>query len=156
MRHGHRNLVIKDLGFKPENTFIMKNGQGLVLNHKGIRMMKDKEAIPAGDVMMELGEKLHENVVAERTILSESGMIIITIKQHDGKVKDILVRSRGFRHMDMKHEIFEMIRKSAKEIFIRQYDPARPDSAVEKAVKEGARKLLFQKFKKDPMIEMVL
>jgi len=128
----------------------------VILNHKGVRLMTEKEAVPAGDIMIELGEKLHENVVAERTIMSESGMILIDINHVDGRVKEVKVRSRGFRHMDMKHEIFEMLRKSVKEIFIRQYDPARPDSAIEKSIKEGARKLLFQKFKKDPMIEVFL
>ncbi|MCF7917959.1 ribonuclease J [Candidatus Gracilibacteria bacterium] len=156
MRHGHKEMVIKELGFARERTLIMKNGQGAVINEKGVRLMTDKEAIPASDVMIELGEKLGQHILAERTLMAEGGAIFMTVKHNVGKVQKIDIRSRGFRYMDTKHEIFTQLGSEMKNVFERNFDPSRPEKALEEALKKSAQKFFYQKFRKEPLVEIVI
>jgi len=148
MRYAHRDMVMHDLGFKPENTFVMKN--------RGARLMTDREAIPAPQVMIELGEKIGHHVLSDRRIMADGGAIFAHVRHKDGKVEKIDLRSRGFVYMNLQHEIFELLKKEIKNVFEHNYDPARPQRALEEAMQKSAQKLLFQKFKKDVLVEIVL
>ena len=156
MRYAHRDMVIHDLCFKPENTFVMKNGQGIVLNDRGARMMTDREAIPAPQVMIELGEKIGHHVLSDRRMMADGGAIFAHVRHKDGKVEKIDLRSRGFVYMNLQHEIFELLKKEIKTVFEQNYDPARAQKALEEAIQKSAQKLLYQKFKKDVLVEVVL
>jgi len=156
MRHEHREVAVAELGFKRENTFIMKNGQGVLLSGKGCRLMTDKEKLPSHSIMLELGDVVGERVMADRTLMADGGIIFAVIKQHNGKCQDVILRSRGFRFMGMKHEIFDLLKKELKDSFTRVYDPARPEKALEEVLRKNAEKLLLQKFKKEMVVEVVL
>lgn len=156
MRHGHKELVMRDLGFPEERTLIMKNGQGAVINEKGVRLMTDKESIPGGEVMIELGEKIGEHTLADRTLMADGGAIFIAVKNQNGKVQKIDIRSRGFRYMDMRHEIFGQLGSEMKQVWDRNYDPSRPEKALEETLRKSAEKFFWQKFKKDVLVEVVI
>ncbi|MCF7846783.1 MAG: RNase J family beta-CASP ribonuclease [Candidatus Gracilibacteria bacterium] len=156
MRYGHRDMIVKSLKFPKENSFIMKNGQGVVLGHRGARMMTDREAISAAPVLIELGEKMGEHVLADRTLMADGGVIFVTLGLEKGKLKNLDVRSRGFRYMGQKHEIFKMIEKDVRRMFDQHYDPSRPERALETTIAKSIQKLLWQKFKKDSLVEVVV
>jgi ribonuclease J len=156
MRHGHKALVMRDLGFSEERTLIMKNGQGVIINEKSVRLMTEKESIPTSDVMIELGEKIGEYVLSDRTLMSTGGAIFVVIKHRDGKIQNIDIRSRGFRYMDMRHEIFGQLEIEMKHVWNRNYDPSRSEKALEETLKKSALKFFWQKFKKEPLVEVVI
>lgn len=156
MRHGNRDLIVNDLDFNPKNAFIMKNGQGVVLDNKGARLMNDKEKIPCKSIMVELGEKLSDQILADRTLMAEGGCIIATVLHKKGSISNIDIRAKGFRHTNMDHEIFKLIDKDIKDSFVRIYTPEKKKMALESALKANAHKLLLQKFKKEAMVEVVL
>ncbi len=156
MRYGHRDLIMKDLGYKKENTFIMKNGQGVVISNAGVKLMSDKEAQLQRPLLVQLGETVHDQVLEDRQTIAEYGIIFIRINQEKGKVKDIEFRSRGFLYMNAKHEIFQLLEKELRDAWIRTYDPARPESAMEKPLQQLAQKILLQKFKKETVVEVVV
>ena len=156
MRYQNRDLIVDALRFKKENTFIMKNGQGIILGPKGIRLMTDKEAIPCPPIMIELGEKVHEHVLVDRRLMADGGTIFVAIQTHDGKIKNLQIRSRGFRYMHMKHEIFKLLEKEIRDVFVRTYDPSRPERSLEETIGKSAQKFFWQKFKKEPLVEAVI
>ena len=156
MRHGHRDLVVRDLDFEPKNTFIMKNGQGIVLSAQGARLMNDQERVPAGSVMVELNEKIHDHVLADRTLMADGGVLLVTLSHRQGTLTHVGIRARGFRYMDLTHEIFGLIDRSVREKFAKHFDPHRPPKALESLLAETIQKLLLQKFKKEALIEVVL
>ena len=156
MRHYHKDMIIESLQIKRENGFIMKNGQGLVLNAKGMRMMTDKEIVAGPETLIELGEKVHNKVLEDRKHMAESGTIIVILDHQAGKLKDVHVRARGFLYMDMNHEIFGVLKKEVKEAFVRNYDPSRPIRVLEEPLKQAVQKLLLQKFRKEPVVEVVV
>jgi len=156
MRHGHRDLIVKDLDFRPERTFIMKNGQGIILNSQGARLMTAKEKVPSGSIMVELNEKINEHVLADRTLMADGGMLFVTLHHSGDKIKDLQVRARGFRYMNMKHEIFELIEKDVRAKFTKTFDAKRPKKGMEKMLAESVQRILIQKFKKEALVEVAL
>ena len=156
MRTGHRDLAIRDLGYKLENTFVMKNGRGVIVNSKGARLMTEKEAIPQKMKLVQLGEKVHDNVLEDRQKMSEYGLIMVKVEHDKGKIKKMDIRSRGFLFMDAKHEIFQLLEKELKDVWTRQYDPARPEKAIEAPMKQLAEKILYKKFRKETVVEVMV
>jgi len=156
MRKGHGEMVVRDLGYKPENVIVMKNGRGSIVGPKGVRLMTEKEAVPQRTVLVQLGEKVHDNVLEERQKISESGIIMVRVNHEKGKVKSMELRSRGFLYMDAKHEIFQLLEKELKDVWTRQYDPARPEKGLEQAMKTMAEKILYKKFRKDLVVEVMI
>lgn len=156
MRKGHAEMAVRDLGYKPENVILMKNGRGVIINSKGVRLMTEKEAIPQKMILVQLGEKVHDDVLEERQKISESGIIMVRIDHEKGKIMKMELRSRGFLYMDTKHEIFQLLEKELKDVWTRQYDPARPEKGLEAAMKTMAEKILYKKFRKDLVVEVMI
>ncbi len=156
MRYEHRDLIVENLQLKKEKTFIMQNGQGVVINAKNARLMTDKERVAGTETLIELGEKVHDQVLEDRKFMSENGIIMIKLEQTGGKIKKLNIRARGFLYMDMEHEIFKLLGKEIRQSFDRNYDPARPIRVLEKPLKIAAQKFIFQKTKKEPIIEVMV
>lgn len=155
MRYAHRDMIVKHLQIKKENTFIMKNGQGVILNAKGIRIMTQKECVSGRDVLIELGEKVHDQVMEERKLMAESGIIFITIDHAKGSIRKVNIKTRGFLFMNMQHEIFMLLEKEVKASFQKNYAPNRPMGALEKVLRMAVQKIMLQKFKKEPFVEII-
>ncbi len=156
MRYGHRDMVVRDLNMHKKNTFIMKNGKGMVLNKDGARLMTDKESISAHPMLIELGEEIGEFVLADRTRMADSGTIFVSVNQFKGKVKNVEVRARGFRYMNMDHEIFKILKREMKNVFERNYGPKKSKKDLEAMLSKSGTRIFYQKFKKEPLVEVVI
>ncbi len=156
MRHAHRDMIVRDLQIKDENAFIMKNGQGLVLSEKGVRLMTDKEALCGPEVLVQLGEVVHDSVLEARRFMSETGIIIINIKAEKGTIKTLEIRSKGFLYMDQKHEIMQVIEKEIRDLWVRTYDPARPEKALEAPIQMHVAKFFLRKFREEQVVEVIV
>ncbi len=156
MRHAHRDLIVENLQIKKERTFIMQNGQGVTLNAKGARLMQDKERVAGSETLIELGEKVHDQVLEDRKFMAENGIILVNLQLQKGKIKKLDIRARGFLYMNMEHEIFKLLEKEVRHSFERNYDPARPIKVLEKPIKIAVQKFILQKTKKEPVVEIVV
>lgn len=156
MRHLHKELICRDLKLPRQNAVIMKNGQGVILNREGMKLMEKKNSLPQAPVLIELGEKVGEHILADRKLMANGGTIFISIAQHDGKIKNLSIRSRGFRYMGQDHEIFQLLEKEIRAVFTRSFDPSRPVKVLEETLSKSAEKLLWQKFKKDSLVEVIV
>lgn len=156
MRHHHKDMICKELRLPRTHALVMKNGQGVVLSAKGMRAMRKDEIMPQAPILIEMREKIGEHILADRQVMADGGSIFIALSQHDGKVKNISVRSRGFRYMGQKHEIFQLLEKEMRTVFTRSFDSSRPMKAIEETLQKSAAKLLWQKFKKDSLVEVVV
>ncbi|PID70446.1 hypothetical protein CSB37_02030 [bacterium DOLZORAL124_38_8] len=156
MRHGSRDMIIKELAFPPENTFIMRNGRGLVLNGNKARLMTPKEAIKTGIEMIDIREKIDEHILRDRTLMGHGGAIMFVINHAKGVIKDLEIRAKGFRHMNMKHEIFKLLEDTVRKSFEKGYSSAKNTKALEKVIGENAQRVLMQKFRKEALIEVIV
>jgi len=121
-----------------------------------MRAMRKDEILQQAPVLIEMREKVGEHVLADRQLMADGGTIFISIAQHDGKIKKVNIRSRGFRYMGQNHEIFQLIEKELRAVFTRSFDPSRPTKVLEETLRKSAGKLLWQKFKKDSLVEVVV
>ncbi len=156
MRYAHKDLVVKELGFNPEHAFIMKNGRGIVLNKNGARLMSDKEKVPTGIIMIDLHDPIGEHVMADRKQMSNDGVLLCMIHHTNGTIKSIDIRTRGFVYMGMNHEIFSLLKSELKKSFEPHYSKEKSIKDMEHMLTTVAQKLLIQKFKKEPALEIVI
>ncbi len=118
--------------------------------------MTEKEIVPANNVFVELGQKITENMMEDRTLLGDSGIIIISLRTDQGSVKKVKINSRGFRYMRLKHEIFDKLEVEMKKIYERHFSPEKSTANLEKMLKQAAEKMIWQKFKKNTMVEVAV
>lgn len=156
MRYAHRDMIVNDLQMKKENTFIMKNGQGVVLGPKGARLMTEKEIVAGAERLVQLGEEIHDDLLEERKFMSETGIIIALLKADTGRLKKCEIRAKGFLYTEDDHEIFRELEKLIKQKWESLYDPSRPESALITPLKESVQRFFLQKFRKEQMVEMIL
>jgi len=156
MRYGHRDMIVRDLNMHKKNTFVMKNGRGLVLNKDGARLMTDQESIPSRPVLIELGEEIGETIMTDRTRMADSGTIFVSINQFKGKVKSVEVRARGFRYMNMELEIFKILKREMKACFEKNYGPKKSKKDLEEMLSKSGTRIFYQKFKKEPLVEVII
>ncbi len=155
MRNGHRDLVVRDLGYNPKSCFVMRNGRGVVLSAKGARLMTEREAIKSEMQLIENGHAIKESTLTDRHLMSEGGLILVHLRTGGSSVKKVNIRARGFR-ADLSHEIFKQIEKEAKSLYERNASPERAPKALETMIQKAIGKILYQKFKKDSLVEVVI
>lgn len=114
MQRVHGNTAI-ECGVKPENVFILENGDVLAFNETGARLAGH---VPSGEVYIDgsgIGD-ISSNIIRERKYLSEDGMFSLVITL-DPKTKTIpfepQVVSRGFIYMKDSEELTKSIVNSA-------------------------------------------
>ncbi len=156
MRYAHRDLVVNDLQIKTENTFMMENGRGVILTSKSARLMTEKECIAGPEKLVQLGEIVHDKILAERTLLSETGIILIMIKSQKGQIKKIDIKSIGFVYMNQKHEIFSVLEKEIKALWVRTYDPSRPEKVLEDPIRMHTEKYFLKKFRSEQLVNVLV
>lgn len=100
MQKVHGNTAI-ECGVKPENVFVLENGEVLVFSENGARIAGK---VPSGEVFIDgagVGD-ISSNIIRERKYLSEDGMfsLVITIDVFKKEIPlEPQVVSRGFIYM---------------------------------------------------------
>lgn len=123
MQKVHTMLAI-ECGCKPENTFILGNGDVLTINE---RSAKISGSVPAGDVYIDgdtIGD-IDTSIIKERKVLSEDGLfsVVLTIDVKKRKViLDPQVVSRGFIYMKDNEELTKEFAKKAKDYVNNQFE----------------------------------
>ena len=154
-RVAHAEMISRDLEFSPKNIFLMKNGRGIILSSRGARLFEKKEEISAGEILIEVGEKIGENILSDRRKISESGIIFLGIGIEKNKIKNFEIRARGFLFMNQNHEIFNLIEKKIREIFAENVAKNPEKKHLEKLFRAITEKIFFRKFKKNPAVEII-
>ncbi len=115
MQRVHADLAIA-CGVKPENTFILENGDVLSINERGARISGH---VNSGEVYIDgtqIGD-ISSNILKERKMLSKDGLfsLVITINP-DKKLLPIdpQVVSRGFIYMKDSEDLTKYITTCAK------------------------------------------
>jgi ribonuclease J len=162
--HGeYRHLVLharlaEEMGIPPSNTFVLENGEKLIIDESGERIEKEFSGgtiLVDGKHIADVGEV----VLRDRKHLSQDGVIValVTVDVGKGQLagKPDLV-TRGFSESlpdDLMNEARELIRKVAEE-------EIRGKSTDWNSIKEGIRKALqkffSQKSHRRPMILPVI
>ena len=115
MQRVHADLAI-ETGVKPENTFILENGDVVAINEHSARIAGH---VQAGDVYIDgigVGD-ISSSILKERKLLSEDGMfaLVITIDTNNKTLPiEPQVVSRGFIYMKDSEELTKFFVETAK------------------------------------------
>lgn len=118
MLKNHANVGI-ECGIPKENTFVLQNGDILILKKHTIT--KSNETVPAGDVYVD-GNRIGEigsTVVRDRKIMASDGILVV-IANIDSKQKRLLCRpnitTRGFILVNENEDLLHKIEDTANYI----------------------------------------
>ncbi|WP_088105979.1 ribonuclease J [Halalkalibacter urbisdiaboli] len=154
MLHHHR-LLAESVGVEQGNTFIMKNGDVVDIQHSVARQTRH---VHAGNTYVDgvgVGD-VGEIVLRDRKQLSEDGMLVIvlTMSKRDGKlVSDPDTISRGFVYNRDAEELLQDVNRLISKTV---HDLTKADkhqwNAIKQAVKKSVGQYLFAQIKRKPMI----
>lgn len=121
MQRVHGNTAI-DCGIKPENVFVLENGDVVAFSENGARLAGH---IPSGEVYIDgtgIGD-ISSSIIKERKYLSEDGMfsLVITLDATNKTIPfDPQVVSRGFIYMKDSEALTKSIVEEAKNYLLNE------------------------------------
>lgn len=154
MLHHHR-LLAESVGVEPGNTFIMKNGEVMDIQHGVARQTR---TIPAGDTFVDgvgVGD-IGSVVLRDRKQLSEDGMLItvITLSRSEQKIisgPDTITRGFVFaKESDaLLREVNKLVKQAVNDL---ENEERRQWNILKQSIKKSVGQFLFSKTKRKPMI----
>ena len=151
----HQELAI-DLGIKEENTFILNNGDMLVINSKNAKIKRD--AVKNETIMVDglgVGD-IGSVVLKDRKYLSESGIIVVTVAL-EGKTGNLVsgpeIISRGFVYVKENEDLIEAARNVALSTLEKcKAQNIKEWNAMKNNIRDDMRKFIYDKTKRSPVI----
>ncbi|VTS23146.1 metallo-beta-lactamase superfamily protein [Streptococcus porcinus] len=150
----HAELA-EEIGLFPENIYIVKRGDIMVLNQEGFL---HEGAIPASDVMIDgnaIGD-VGNIVLRDRKVLSEDGIFIVVItvsKREKRIISKAKVNTRGFVYVKKSRDI---LRESAELVNTTVGNYLQQDNfdwgELKGSVRDELSKFLFEQTKRRPAI----
>ncbi len=161
MRKIHGEVMINDLGFARERMIMIENGDVLELR-KG-ELKATGERIQTNYILVDGlgGGDIGSQVMMDRQILAENGVIVVTlpVDRDSGKLKgDVKVETRGFIYMEESQEILNGIKSHAAESF-RNFAMNNPKFSNEEAkihLRESIDQLVVNKIDRQPLIVPII
>lgn len=167
--HGHHHMLrvhaemAERLGMPEKNVVIPDNGSVIDIVENGTRIVRHREVVSAGIIMVDsvgTGD-VKEVVIRDRQMLSEEGMFVIVaiVNLKTGKMRkspDII--SRGFVYLKESQDLLRKVRVLVKKSIERSAEKMNPINFdyIRNEVREDVGKFLFQETHKHPIILPVL
>ena len=155
MQRIHGNTAI-ECGVKPENVYVLENGDVIAFNKDGARLAGK---IQAGDIYIDgntVGD-ISTNIIKERKYLSEDGMfsLIITLDITNKAIPiEPQVVSRGFIFMKDSEELTKSIVAMAKVYLEEQMEKMKVLNlnALKQSLTEYLNQLIYSKTDRKPIV----
>ncbi len=158
--HGEYRHLIKnaamaaEVGVDKKNIFVSAVGKPLEITSKGARFGAE---VPSGKVLVDgtgIGD-VKDAVLKERTSLSQSGMVIVSVAvSREGSIvagPDITMR--GFIHQAESEEFMRGLRKAAEDAIFSCVNRNRMDSVhIRSSLERGIEEYMYKKTNRTPMI----
>nr|WP_017755405.1 ribonuclease J [Calidifontibacillus oryziterrae] len=150
----HR-LLAEAVGVEPGNTFIMRNGDVVDIEHSIARQTR---SIPSGDTYVDgvgVGD-VGEIVLRDRKQLSEDGMLVIvlTMSKRDRKlISDPDTITRGFIFVKDSEELLREINKLIIKTISNLNEASKNQwSDIKNNLRKAVGQFIFKEIKRKPMI----
>jgi len=150
----YREMVIQEMGYRPEDVFILELGDCLRFTEQGAELA---DRVPAGSVLVDgigVGD-VGDVVLRDRQHLSQDGVFIITaaVDTQTGELvagPDII--SRGFVYERESEELIEEARQQVVQGLAEAVAQTTELTTLKAAIKRSASKLLYERTGRRPVI----
>ncbi len=147
-----------DVGMAEENTFVLANGDTLLLNNHQVTV---GQRIQADDIFVDGNDSsgLSTAVLRDRTILSEDGMVsvLIAMDSHSGQLlkKPVLI-SRGFIYMKESYEMLKEAEYLVNKALKKELAKKTTFGNIKNVARETLSSYFYKKTQRNPMIIPVI
>ena len=151
----HKDLAI-ELGMKPDDIFILKNGDQLTLDKK--KAIEFQNVVPAEDVLVDgLGtEDVGGIVLKDRKILSESGILIVSAAIDRAALELVAgpeIVTRGFVYVKENTDLIEEAKAVCENAIMDCLESGSGDwNYLKNNTRDALRKYIFEKTHRSPVI----
>lgn len=151
----HRDLAI-ELGMKPDDIFILKNGDQLTLDKK--KAIEFQNVVPAEDVLVDgLGtEDIGGIVLRDRKILSESGILIVSAAIDRAALELVAgpeIVTRGFVYVKENTDLIDEAKAVCENAIMDCLGSGSCDwNYLKNSTRDALRKYIFEKTRRSPVI----
>lgn len=152
--------VAYSMGWKPENVFVVDNGQ--VMEFSKDRGVLTKEKVMTDYVFVDglgVGD-VSQVVLRDRQMLAEDGMVVVIV-QVEKKTGNLVgtpdIISRGFIFMKEHRELIEETRAEIRKVLATKDPKSEPDPKyLREQIRDKIGAFLFKKIERRPMILPVI
>ncbi len=148
----NRNAALSK-GFPKDNIILVDNGQVLEFENKELTKISK---IPVGEMLVD-GHTISEGevVLKDRELLKENGIVIVSCALNFDKKKIIAgpeIVTRGFIYIKENKEYIEELKSVSREIIEEMLQNSAQYNDVQKAIREGVSKYIYDEKGRKPMI----
>ncbi|MGM9972150.1 MAG: ribonuclease J [Anaeroplasmataceae bacterium] len=153
MQKVHTELAI-ECGCKPENTFVLENGDVLAITENSARRSGH---VQSGDVYIDgtrIGD-IDNTIIRERKMLSEDGLffVIFTLSKSYEILVEPQVVSRGFIYMKDSEELTKYFIDKAREYLLSLLNTSNPNlNNIKLSLTEYLTKIIKEKTDRKPIV----
>lgn len=148
--------IAQQIGLPAKNTFILANGDMLLLGKSGVRV--ERECVPAEPVLVDglgIGD-VGSIVLKDRKLLSESGLIIVVVGI-DGDTHEIVagpdIVSRGFVYVRENEDLISDARRNVEKTLDSLVREDITDwNVMKSAVRQNLKNFIYAQTKREPII----
>ncbi len=151
----HKDLAV-ELGMKPDNIFILKNGDQLTLDKK--KAIEFQNVVPAEDVLVDgLGtEDVGGIVLKDRKTLSESGILIVSAAIDRAALELVAgpeIVTRGFVYVKENADLIDEAKTVCEDAIMDCLGSGSSDwNYLKNSTRDALRKYIFEKTHRSPVI----
>lgn len=157
MQRIHGQLGVQ-CGIKPENIYVLDNGQVLAFSNKGARMAGE---VPSGVILIDgsgIGD-IGNVVIRDRKILSNDGLLAVVINV-DLTTKEVLkspnIISRGFIYLKDSQELVKEISSGTIDFMTKILKSKKTIIQIKNELTDHLTNLVYDKIQRKPMIIPVI
>lgn len=152
MLYHHAELAKKE-NIKEEQILFFENGDVVELSSKEAKKLNRLKLKPVY-IENSYQNYLTEEIISERKILAENGIIIITVLLNVAEKKftdNIIINSKGFINRSINQEFFKELKKLISS-FYKNFDFHKEQSPKDQKIKQKVSDYIYQKTAKKPLL----
>ena len=154
----HKNLA-KTLGMDEKNIFVMQNGNILEITKNTAKILKEKINIDPVFVEGTSVADIDENVLRDRQILSNDGVVVVSMgisRKTEKVVNGPEVINRGFANTTPDDDLFSNVKSIAKRIAVEGLYAKDTWGTMRSNIRSVVSKTIFKATGKNPIVIVIL
>lgn len=151
----HRDVAIQDNGMARGDTFMLNNGDALIIKEKDQSATVQKDAVSSGAVLIDdSGQQVPGVVVKDRLLLTDAGLVVVvlTIDRRSGQLltsPDII--TRGFIYIRDNEELMNMFRGELRRAATQRFKRVDLDR-FKAEIKDHVTHFLYDQTQRSPIV----